>query len=217
MKPFQAYSIGITGGSGSGKTRLLLYLQHLFEPSTLCIVSQDNYYKEKGLQPQDAQGVLNYDTEHSLDIDAFALDLKSLKEGKEVQKLEYTFNSRRKVPRMLRFKPAPVLIVEGLFLFHQPALLPLLDLKIFVDARPEIRLSRRIKRDATERGYDLNDVLYRYQYHHTPVYDRLIEPLRHDVDLIIPNNHQFEKAADVLAVFIRQKLKDAGLHQPGTP
>lgn len=181
------------------------------------MVSQDNYYKEKNMQPIDAKGVPNYDTEHSLDIENFALDLQKLKNGEEVHKLEYTFNSPGREPKVLVFKPAPVLIVEGLFLFHQPTLLPLLDLKLFVDARPEIRLSRRIRRDATERGYDLNDVLYRYQFHHAPIYDRLIEPLRHEVDLIIPNNHQFEKAADVLAVFIRQKVTEAKYNQPEMP
>ena len=82
----------------------------------------------------------------------------------------------------------------------------LLDLKIFIEAKDHVKLGRRIKRDQIERGYDLDDVLYRYQYHVMPVYESLIEPLKHYADIVIPNNSNFDRSLDVLTTFLRSKL-----------
>ncbi len=197
------FIIGITGGSGSGKTLLLDHIMAQFSQEQVCLISQDNYYKDREDQPLDELGVVNFDTEHSLDTDAFADDIQRLRRGEIVKRKEYTFNNPSKTPNIITFHPAPVIVVEGLFIFHYPQVAALIDLKVFIDAKAEIRLSRRIRRDAKERGYDLDDVLYRYQNHHSPVYDRLIEPLKHEADLIIPNNKHFKNAVEVLIVFIK--------------
>jgi uridine kinase len=81
-----------------------------------------------------------------------------------------------------------------------------LDLKIFIEAKDYLKLSRRIRRDNEERGYDLDDVLYRYQFHVMPVYESLIEPLKHQADLIIPNNHHFENALEVLTWALKARI-----------
>jgi uridine kinase len=77
---------------------------------------------------------------------------------------------------------------------------------IFIEAKDHVKLGRRIKRDQVERGYDLDDVLYRYQYHVMPIYESQIEPLKHEADLVIPNNSNFAKALDVLSIFLKTKL-----------
>jgi uridine kinase len=98
------------------------------------------------------------------------------------------------------------LIVEGLFVQYFPRIERELDLKIFIEAREYIKLSRRIKRDNDERGYDLDDVLYRYQHHVMPIYESLIKPLKHKADLIIPNNQHFKNALDILVSALQRKL-----------
>ncbi len=90
---------------------------------------------------------------------------------------------------MLEFKPAPILVIEGLFVQYYPEIEKELDLKIFIEAKDYVKLSRRIRRDNEERGYDLDDVLYRYHHHVMPVYESLIKPLKDHADLIIPNNN----------------------------
>src|SRR5258708_29990782 len=105
-------TIGITGGSGSGKTHFLNGLSSHFKPGEICLISQDNYYRPRDQQPADEQGVQNFDLPGSIDHLAFHADLVKLKSGQNVIKKEYTFNNPNANPRMLEFKPAPILVVE---------------------------------------------------------------------------------------------------------
>ena len=198
--------IGITGGSGSGKTLFINQLVESFAPEDITLVSQDNYYKARDMQPHDDAGVRNFDTLESIDIEAFRADVESLIKGNDVTRLEYTYNNPSKKPETLTFRAAPVLLVEGLFVFQHMPIYQLLDLKVFIEAKPHIKLKRRIIRDQVERGYDLEDVLYRFENHVMPSYERHIEPFRHDSDIIIPNNSEFTRGMEVLAAYIREKL-----------
>jgi uridine kinase len=202
-KPF---TIGITGGSGSGKTYFLQGLSACFGAHEICLISQDNYYKPRDQQPIDENGIKNFDLPVSIDSEAFRHDLLILKSGQNVIKQEYTFNNPLAETRMLEFKSAPIIVVEGLFVQYFEEISNELDLRIFIEAKDHVKLGRRIKRDQVERGYDIDDVLYRYQYHVMPVYERLIEPLKHHADLVIPNNSKFERALDVLVAFLKTRL-----------
>lgn len=202
-KPF---TIGITGGSGSGKTFFLQGLSSLFAPDNICLVSQDNYYKPRDQQPIDENGIKNFDLPISIDRDAFLMDLLKIKSGQNVIKREYTFNNPAAEPKLLEFKAAPIIIVEGLFVQYFEEIEKELDLRIFIEAKDHVKLGRRIKRDQVERGYDLDDVLYRYQYHVMPIYESQIEPLKHQADLVVPNNSNFAKALDVLSTYLKTKL-----------
>ena len=106
---------------------------------------------------------------------------------------------------MLTFHPAPVIVVEGIFVLYYPELSDLLDLKIFIDAKDHIKLKRRIIRDKVERGYDLDDVLYRYEMHVMPTYEKYIKPFKNDADLIIPNNLNFDKGLEVIRTYLKAK------------
>jgi uridine kinase len=200
------YIVGITGGSASGKTLFLRSLIKSFNAEELCLISQDEYYKNKELQPLDEHGVQNYDTPLSIDIVQFNKDLQQLISGKEVNKEEYTFNNPYATPKILTYKPAPIILVEGVFVFYYQEISNLLDLKVFLDAKEYIKLRRRIARDKTERGYDVEDVLYRYENHVAPMYEKYIDPFKHEADMIIPNNQHFNNALEVLTVFLKSKI-----------
>ena len=203
------FTIGITGGSGSGKTYFLQGLASKFQAGEICLISQDNYYKPRDLQPIDQNGVKNFDLPISIDRDAFHQDLLKLKAGQNVTLKEYTFNNPNAAPKLLEFKSAPVLVVEGLFVQYFEEIEKELDLRIFIEAKDHVKLGRRIRRDQVERGYDLDDVLYRYQYHVMPVYETLIEPIKHRADMVIPNNHQFDRALHVLVGFLKTVVNQA--------
>lgn len=202
----QPYTIGITGGSGSGKTYFIKELAAHFRPDEICLISQDHYYKAKEAQTTDAEGVKNFDLPSSIDHEQLAKDIAELKSGNTLFRTEYVFNNPHAKPQILEFKPAPILIVEGLFVQYFPEIEQELDLKIFIEAKDHVKLTRRIRRDNEERGYDLEDVLYRYQNHVMPVYESMIEPLKHKSDFIIPNNKNFKHALQVLVSALKSQL-----------
>jgi uridine kinase len=202
QKPFL---VGITGGSASGKTLFIKQLLESLPTEQICLLSQDNYYRERHLQPKDVKGVSNFDLPESLDLDAFARDVARLHAGESITLKEYTYNNPKAIPKMLEFKPAPVMVVEGIFVFYREDIRNQFDLKIFIDAEEHIKLSRRIRRDGQERGYDMDDVLYRYEHHVAPTYDRYIRPFKSEADIIIPNNHSFDKALAMLVDYLKGK------------
>ena len=198
--------IGITGGSASGKTFFLHSLLSHFTDDEICLISQDNYYKEIEFVPRDRNGVENFDVPESIDFELFAKHINDLRAGKEVHKMEYTFNNSTIKPKDLVFKPAPIIVVEGSFVFHDPYISQMLNLKVFIDAKEHIKIRRRIIRDNNERGYDLQDVLYRWENHVAPTYEKFIEPTKHDADLIINNNHHFENGLKILTTYLNLTL-----------
>jgi uridine kinase len=202
-KPF---AIGITGGSGSGKTYFLNNLASRFKSDEICLISQDHYYKSRDSQAIDSQGVKNFDLPTAIEREKFHQDIMKLKKGEVVRIKEYTFNNPNAVASTIEFVPAPLLIIEGLFVQYFDEIAQELDLKIFIEAKDYIKLTRRIRRDNDERGYDMQDVLYRYHHHVMPIYETLIEPLKHNADLVVPNNDNFERALDLITTGLKAKI-----------
>ena len=207
MAKKKPYLIGISGGSGSGKTRIIHELRDRFPESQLCIISQDEYYHPRDQQVWDNAGYQNFDLPSSIDNKAFTSDIRKLMQGRVVEKLQYIFNNPKKKPTTLTYQPAPVILVEGLFVFHFESIRKLLDLKIFIDAEDVIKLKRRIIRDAGERNYPLEDVLHRYEFHVLPSYRSYILPFRHDADIVINNHQSYDAAIDVLSALIQVKSR----------
>ena len=199
------YLVGITGGSASGKTTFLNRLLAAFPEDQVCLVSQDNYYHPRDQQVLDDQGVHNFDLPASIDAAAYAADVLALSQGREVRRQEYTFNNAAATPKQLVFRPAPIVVVEGIFVLHFAEIAKLLDLKVYIDAQEHVKLHRRIVCDRDERGYDLADVLYRYTHHVAPTYEKFIAPYKHEADVVIPNNQHFEKGLEVLIGFLKGK------------
>jgi len=202
-KPF---IIGVTGGSGSGKTTFINAIKDSFTRAEVCIISQDEYYHPIEKQRKDHAGVENFDIPSSIDKKQFAKDIKKLIAGKTVSIQEYVFNNVHETPKTIYFYPAPIIVVEGIFVFHYKKIQPLLDLKIFMDAKENLKVIRRIKRDKVERNYPLEDVLHRFEHHILPSYEKYIAPHRDSADLVINNNESMEMGIKVVMGFIRQEL-----------
>ena len=200
------YIIGITGGSGSGKTCIVKDLKAAMADK-VTFLSQDDYYIPREQQVFDDKGVQNFDLPTSINLQAFVVDMKKLMAGKTVTRTEYVFNNEKATPRELTFEPTTVLIVEGLFILHVPEIVELLDLSIFVHARDDQKISRRIVRDQIERNYPLEDVLYRYENHVMPSYLDYILPHKDKADLVINNNVTYEHALEVVKTFIQAQIK----------
>ena len=177
-----------------------------FSEDEICLISQDHYYRARTEVPVDENGVHNFDLPSAINHRTYAEHIIELREGRTVQKLEYTFNNPNIIPQMLNFRPTPIIVVEGIFVFYFKEIAELLDLKIFIDAKEHIKLKRRIIRDQVERGYDLTDVLYRWENHVFPTYEQFIKPSKADADLIIPNNRHFHQGLEVVKAFLKSKL-----------
>ena len=204
------YIIGITGGSGSGKTSLLKMLRSEFSEDDLAILSQDNYYKKRDDQMLDDAGVKNFDLPDSFLMQEFLADLVKLGEGKPVERTEYTYNNEHATASTLIVKPAPVIIAEGLFIMHIEAIRSALDVSIYVEVNDVLKLKRRILRDRVERNYPLEDVLYRYEHHVLPAYRKFILPHKSDASIIINNNDSMEAAMEVIVGYVRSLLRTNG-------
>jgi uridine kinase len=195
-KPF---IIGIAGGSGSGKTFFLkCFLEH-FTDNEVCLVSQDDYYIPVAHNMTKEENKLyNFDLPATIDNQHFEDDITSLIEGKTILKKEYTFNNPDIVPKILEIRPAPILIVEGLFILHFRKIAELLDLKIFIEADNDIALRRRLKRDLNERGYSHDDAMYKWINHVLPSYEEYLLPYKGECDQVIVNNSL--EAEDIICV-----------------
>jgi uridine kinase len=200
------YVIGITGGSGSGKSFLIQALRSRFTEEQLAILSQDNYYKPREDQARDKEGIQNFDLPSSFLMNEFERDLKLLLKGETVRRTEYTYNNAGHEPDVIVVAPAPVLIIEGLFLLSIETIRETMDLKVFVDASNVVKVKRRILRDRVERNYPLEDVLYRYEKHVLPAYKQFIAPFKSEADVILNNNSSIDKALVLLSGFIRGLL-----------
>lgn len=202
------YIVGIAGGSGSGKTFFLNCFLNHFKPEEVCLVSQDDYYipVADGMTPEENK-LYNFDLPHTIDREHFIQDINKLISGQSFTKKEYCFGNPNAVPKMLEIKPAPIIIVEGLFIMHFRDIAKLLDLKIFIDADEEVALQRRLKRDLIERGYSQDDVMYKWINHVVPAYKEYLLPYMGECDKVIRNNSHVAEDIIMVTEEISEELK----------
>lgn len=201
------YLIGIAGGSASGKTTFISKLRERFGSAELCVISQDHYYRPASEQIKDDKGMINFDLPEGIDFKRLHADLRKLRRGQPVELIEYTFNNPSKFPTTMMLRPAPVLIVEGLFIYNDPKLSAMFDLKLYIDAQHEIKLARRLQRDVAERGMDKDTVLYQWYEHVLPAYQKYLEPYKSEVDVVIMNNRQLKNGLDLLTHHLEKMIK----------
>lgn len=204
------YIIGIAGGSGSGKTFFLkCFLEH-FKKDEICLVSQDDYYIPANTKTREENRVYNFDLPTSFYRKDFYNDISSLIKGEKVFKEEYTFNNAALESKILEIDPAPIIIVEGLFIFHFEEINTLLDHRIFIHADEEIALKRRLKRDLVERGYNEEDVMYKWNYHVLPAFNEYLLPYKSQCNQVIENNTNNEEniiaITNDISAYLRQSF-----------
>ena len=182
-------------------------MKERFAEASITFISLDDYYLPREQQHTDEKGKKNFDLPESIKSEELIADLQKILTGESVTKQKYTFNNALAETSTIELRPAKVVVVEGLYIYHYKALKPLLNMKLYIDAPDELKLIRRIKRDKVERNYPLEDVIYRYEHHVMPSYRKHIEIYKSDADLIINNKSSFDKGLDVLASYIRTKLE----------
>lgn len=202
-KPF---IVGITGGSASGKTSFLKDVLNAFTGDQICLISQDNYYRPLNYIPLDQNGVYNFDLPETIDQQRFANHLNQLHAGQTIETLEYTFNNPNATPKTLTYRPTPIIIVEGLFVFHFPDVASQLDLKIYITAKNRIKLDRRMIRDQAERGLTVEVINYQWENHVRPAHRKFVKPHKEEADIVIPNNVHYQKGLDVVIAFLKTKV-----------
>lgn len=201
------FIIGIAGRSGCGKTLFVNCLLSHFTKNEISLISQDDYYKPKEFQPLDENGWINFDLPDCIDHEQLLLDLKNLLSGKTVSKREYTFNVNEENARTLTIHSAPIILIEGLFIFHYPAISKMLDMKIFIDTDEDISLSRRLNRDIELRGYSHEMIMYQWVNHVSPAYNTYLHPYKNSANKLIVNNQQVTDDLIIASQELSKELK----------
>jgi len=198
--------IGITGGTGSGKTTVVKQILNELSVDEICIISQDSYYNDTSELSYGERTKINFDHPKSIDFDLLTQHVKELKQGKSIQQPVYSFVEHNRTKETITTLPKKVVIVEGILIFNNPTLRDLFDIKIYVHADSDERLIRRVKRDIAERGRDLDEVLSRYQSTLKPMHQQFIESTKEYADIIIPNNKYNTVAINIVKTIINEKL-----------
>ena len=199
------FIVGITGGSGVGKTTLIDHINKSFE-GRVTTFSLDNYYKPKSEQAKDENGVINFDLPTALDVEKMKFDFDQLRTGKAIQQAVYQFNNPANEAAVESIEPSQLLIVEGLFVMHYDFIKPFLDYSVFLSVNRDLQLERRLVRDVEERNYSKEDVLYQWNNHVLPSYENYVRPYKSESDLIITNNDSFDENIHILTSVIKENI-----------
>ena len=197
--------IGITGGSGSGKTTVVKKIMSSFSVQQVTLVSQDSYYKNNDHISFEERRNINFDHPDSIEFDLLVEHMKLLRQGRAIEEPVYDYITSTRQKQTIHVEPNHVIIVEGILLFTDKRVRDLCDIKVFVDAEPDDRLIRIIERDMRERARTAQQVIERYGIV-KEMHVQFIEPTKRFADIIIPQGGENEVAIDVLVATIKQKL-----------
>ena len=201
--------IGIAGGTGSGKSTVVQKLRELLHEE-IVVIPQDAYYKDCSHLSPEEKAVQNFDHPDSIDFDLLIEHLNELKAGRAVEQPVYSYiTCSRSKTETVKVKPAHIIVVEGLLIFTCERLRNMFDIKIFVDADSDDRLSRVIARDIVERGKSVEQVLRRYELTVKPMHLQFIEPSKRYADIIIPQGGHNQVAIDILVAIVEKALKES--------
>jgi uridine kinase len=193
-----SFVVGIAGGSGSGKTTVARHLATALPAGSCTTIEHDAYYRDQGHLPLEERAAINFDHPSSLESMLLAQHLQILRSGDAVEVPIYDFATHTRKVETRRVAPARVIVVEGILVFTEPALREQMDIKIFVDTDPDIRLMRRIRRDLEHRGRTFQSVRDQYYATVRPMHIEHVEPTKRWADLIIPEGGDNRIALDVL-------------------
>jgi uridine kinase len=198
--------IGLGGGSGSGKTTIALSIVEAIGEDQVTLIQHDAYYHDQtGLSLEERVRV-NYDHPDSFETSLLVGHLRDLRAGRSVERPLYDFTVYNRRPETVRVDPKPVVIVEGILVLHDPALRELMDLKIYVDTDPDLRILRRLERDLKERGRSFDSVHEQYLATVRLMHLQFVEPSKRYADIVIPGGYNTGAVGTVVSM-IRDVLR----------
>ena len=200
--------IGIAGGSGSGKTTVVRRLQKTFK-DRIVVIPQDSYYKDSGHLTEEEKKVYNFDHPNAIDFDLLCEQVEQIKKGQAIEQPVYSYiTCERSKTETVHVEPADIILVEGILIFTCQKLMKQMDIKVFVDADDDDRLSRIMQRDIEERGKDVAAVIKRYNDLVKPMHLQFIAPSKRYADIIIPQGGHNHVAINILLATIEKALND---------
>ncbi|XP_015333578.1 uridine-cytidine kinase-like 1 isoform X5 [Marmota marmota marmota] len=209
----EAFAIGLGGGSASGKTTVARMIIEALDVPWVVLLSMDSFYKVLTQQQQEqaAHNDFNFDHPDAFDFDLIISTLKKLKQGRSVQVPIYDFTTHSRKKDWKTLYGANVIIFEGIMAFADKTLLELLDMRIFVDTDSDIRLVRRLRRDISERGRDIEGVIKQYHKFVKPAFDQYIQPTMRLADIVVPRGSGNTVAIDLIVQHVHSQLEEREL------
>lgn len=199
--------IGVTGGSGSGKTSVSRAIFDQLHGHSLMMLQEDSYYKSQDDIPFEERTKVNYDHPNAFDTDLLIEQLEDLLNWKTIEIPVYDYAAHTRSKEVVVQEPREVIIVEGILMLNDARLRDLMDIKIFVDTDDDIRIIRRIQRDIEERGRTLQSVIDQYLETVKPMYHQFIEPSKRYADIIVPEGGENQVAIDLLVTKVRDIIR----------
>lgn len=200
--------IGIAGGTGSGKTTVAQSIFGALPEKNIAIIEQDSYYRDQSDLTFEQRVKTNYDHPLSFDNALLLEHLKSLLDGQTIEKPVYNFSIHNRSHETVTVVPKDIIILEGIMIFEDERLRDIMDIKIFVDTDPDVRIIRRIVRDINERGRTLESVIEQYLSTVKPAHEQFIEPSKKFADLIIPEGGYNKVAIDIMVAKVKSIIKE---------
>ena len=198
--------IAIAGGTGSGKTTVANVIIKRVGAQHIAYLPHDAYYQDLKDLPEAQRSQIHFDHPNSLDTGMLIEHVRNMKAGLMIEHPVYDFKTHSRTEQTVRLEPQPIVIVEGILIFVEPALRELFDVKIFVDTPPDIRFIRRLARDINERGRTVESVIQQYQETVRPMHLEFVEPSKRYADVIIPEGGFNTVALDMVVARIEALL-----------
>lgn len=190
--------IGVSGGSGSGKTSVSRAIFNNFPNHSIMMLEHDSYYKDQSHLSFEERLKTNYDHPFAFDTDLLIEHLEKLLNYETIEKPVYDYVAHTRSTKTVIQKPKEVIILEGILILEDKRLRDLMDIKIYVDTDDDIRIIRRIKRDMVERGRTLDSIIDQYLSVVKPMYHQFIEPTKRYADVIVPEGGENRVAIDLI-------------------
>ncbi|EOU1673252.1 uridine kinase [Clostridium perfringens] len=198
--------IGITGGTGSGKSTIAKEIYRQFGEDCIAMIEQDSYYKDQSHLSMEDRVKTNYDHTNAFDNNLLVSHLESLLNGHSIQKPSYDFSIHNRIEDTTKVEPKEIVIVEGILILEDPRIRELLDIKIYVDTDADVRIIRRMVRDINERGRTMESVINQYLNVVKPMHNQFTEPTKKFADIIIPEGGHNKVAIDIIVAKIKEVL-----------
>ena len=190
--------IGVSGGSGSGKTSVSRAIFNNFSNHSIMMLEHDSYYKDQSHLSFEERLKTNYDHPFAFDTDLLIEHLEKLLNYETIEKPVYDYVAHTRSTETVIQEPKEVIILEGILILEDKRLRDLMDIKIYVDTDDDIRIIRRIKRDMIERGRTLDSIIDQYLSVVKPMYHQFIEPTKRYADVIVPEGGENHVAIDLI-------------------